>query len=277
MDVRASARARGSDCVCAVPRAESTPAVSPVRGPGSPRRRTVLPGGRSRALPARPPPAAAADGEDTEARGRGCSAGRRADGRLPPQCQALSAERVDAGGRSRRSLVPLPPAARGPGSCADMKFGCLSFRQPYAGFVLNGVKTLDTLWRPLLSSQRHRTLAVHIAHRDWEDAAWRELLGERLGMSAAQIQALLQAGEKFGRGVIAGLVDVGDTVLCPEDLSADELVELENQAVLTGLQHKYLTALANPRWLLEPVPRRGGRDVFQVDIPEHLIPLGQEA
>ncbi|XP_020935634.1 protein CXorf40A-like isoform X3 [Sus scrofa] len=222
MDVRASARARGSDCVCAVPRAESTPAVSPVRGPGSPRRRTVLPGGRSRALPARPPPAAAAD------------------------------------------------AARGPGSCADMKFGCLSFRQPYAGFVLNGVKTLDTLWRPLLSSQRHRTLAVHIAHRDWEDAAWRELLGERLGMSAAQIQALLQAGEKFGRGVIAGLVDVGDTVLCPEDLSADELVELENQAVLTGLQHKYLTALANPRWLLEPVPRRGGRDVFQ-GLP--LVPL----
>ncbi|XP_047620582.1 protein EOLA1-like isoform X2 [Phacochoerus africanus] len=168
-------------------------------------------------------------------------------------------------------------AARGPGSCADMKFGCLSFRQPYAGFVLNGVKTLETRWRPLLSSQRHRTLAVHIAHRDWEDAAWRELLGERLGMSAAQIQALLQAGEKFGRGVIAGLVDVGDTVLCPEDLSADELVELENQAVLTGLQHKYLTALANPRWLLEPVPRRGGRDVFQVDIPEHLIPFGQEA
>uniref|UniRef100_A0A8D1M3W0 ASCH domain-containing protein n=2 Tax=Sus scrofa TaxID=9823 RepID=A0A8D1M3W0_PIG len=95
-------------------------------------------------------------------------------------------------------------AARGPGSCADMKFGCLSFRQPYAGFVLNGVKTLETRWRPLLSSQRHRTLAVHIAHRDWEDAAWRELLGERLGMSAAQIQALLQAGEKFGRGVIAG-------------------------------------------------------------------------
>ena len=66
-------------------------------------------------------------------------------------------------------------------------------------------------------------------------------------------------------------------MLCPEDLSADELVELENQAVLTGLQHKYLTALANPRWLLEPGPRRGGRDVFQVDIPEHLIPLGQEA
>ena len=85
-----------------------------------------------------------------------------------------------------------------------MKFGCLSFRQPHAGFVLNGVKTLETRWRPVLSGHRHRTLAVHIARRDWEDAAWRELLSERLGMSPAQIQALLRDGEKFGRGVIAG-------------------------------------------------------------------------
>ncbi|XP_064338822.1 protein EOLA1 isoform X1 [Camelus dromedarius] len=157
-----------------------------------------------------------------------------------------------------------------------MKFSCLSFRQPYAGFVLNGVKTLETRWRPLLSGHRHRTLAVHIAHRDWEDTAWRELLVERLGMTPAQIQALLQDGEKFGRGVIAGLVDVGDTLLCPENLGPEEAVELENRAVLTNLQQKYLTTLSNPRWLLEPVPRRGGKGIFQVDVPKHLIPFGQE-
>ncbi|XP_057575346.1 protein EOLA2 isoform X1 [Hippopotamus amphibius kiboko] len=157
-----------------------------------------------------------------------------------------------------------------------MKFGCLSFRQPYAGFVLNGVKTLETRWRPVLSGHRHRTLAVHVARRDWEDAAWRELLVERLGMSPAHVQALLRDGEKFGRGVVAGLVDIGDTLLCPEDLGPDEVAELENQAVLPSLQHKYLTALTNPRWLRQPVPARGGKDVFQVDIPEHLIPLGQE-
>ncbi|XP_014411612.1 protein CXorf40B homolog isoform X1 [Camelus ferus] len=158
-----------------------------------------------------------------------------------------------------------------------MKFSCLSFRQPYAGFVLNGVKTLETRWRPLLSGHRHRTLAVHIAHRDWEDTAWRELLVERLGMTPAQIQALLQDGEKFGRGVIAGLVDVGDTLLCPENLGPEEVVELENRAVLTNLQQKYLTTLSNPRWLLEPVPRRGGKGIFQVDVPKHLVPFGQEA
>ncbi|KAM9042040.1 protein EOLA2 isoform 4-T12 [Megaptera novaeangliae] len=152
-----------------------------------------------------------------------------------------------------------------------MKFGCLSFRQPHAGFVLNGVKTLETRWRPVLSGHRHRTLAVHIARRDWEDAAWRELLAERLGMSPAQIQALLRDGEKFGRGVIAGLVDIGDTFLCPENLGADEAAELENQALLPNLRQKYLTALANPRWLLQPVPRRGGKDVFQVQFADESL------
>ena len=38
-----------------------------------------------------------------------------------------------------------------------------------------------------------------------------------------------------------------------------------------------MTALANPRWLLQPVPGRGRKDIFQVDIPQHLIPFGQEA
>ncbi|KAB1253406.1 Melanoma-associated antigen 8 [Camelus dromedarius] len=60
-------------------------------------------------------------------------------------------------------------------------------------------------------------------------------------------------------------------------LGVRRVVELENRAVLTNLQQKYLTTLSNPRWLLEPVPRRGGKGIFQVDVPKHLIPFGQEA
>ncbi|XP_033056954.1 protein CXorf40A-like isoform X2 [Trachypithecus francoisi] len=162
-----------------------------------------------------------------------------------------------------KQVLSAAPGHRRPAALAKMKFGCLSFRQPYAGLVLNGVKTVETRWRPLLSSQRNRTIAVHIAHRDWDDDAWQELLVERLGMTPAQIQALLRKGEKFGRGVIAGLIDIGETLQCPEDLTPDEVTELENQAVLTNLKQKYLTVISNPRWLLEPIPRKAGKDVFQ--------------
>ena len=74
-----------------------------------------------------------------------------------------------------------------------------------------------------------------------------------------------------------GLLETGDTLLCPENLDANEVEELENQALLPDLQQKYLTVLAKPHWLLQPIPGRGGKDIFQVDIPEHLIPFGQEA
>uniref|UniRef100_A0A9L0K894 ASCH domain-containing protein n=1 Tax=Equus asinus TaxID=9793 RepID=A0A9L0K894_EQUAS len=147
-----------------------------------------------------------------------------------------------------------------------MKFSCLSFRQPCAGFVLNGVKTMEIRWHPLLNSH--------------QDAAWRELLVERLGKTPAQIRQALVCGRKNVSGLhplCTGLVDIGETLQCPENLAPDEVVELENQAVLTNLKQKFLTVLPNPRWLLEPIPRKGGKDVFQVDLPEHLIPLGEEA
>uniref|UniRef100_A0A8C2RB64 ASCH domain-containing protein n=1 Tax=Capra hircus TaxID=9925 RepID=A0A8C2RB64_CAPHI len=150
-----------------------------------------------------------------------------------------------------------------------MKFGCLSFRQPY------GVKTVEMWWRPVLCGQ-HSTLAVHIRHWDWEEVDWQKLLEQRLGMSPAQIQALLQDREKSGHGVIACLVDIGVTLLCPENLGPDEVEELENQALLPDLQQTY-TALANPHWLLQPAPGRAGKAIFQVDIFEHLIPFGQKA
>ncbi|XP_068871555.1 protein EOLA1-like isoform X2 [Aphelocoma coerulescens] len=159
-----------------------------------------------------------------------------------------------------------------------MKFGCLSFRQPYAGLLLNQVKTVETRWRPLLAVYKNRTIAIHIAVKDWEDDTWREIILNRLGMTPKQLQALLDEGEKFGRGVIAGLIDVGETSLYPENLPPEEILELENKAVLSNLEQKYLTVVSNPRWLLEPIPARGRKGVWQVDIPEELIPseLGQE-
>ncbi|XP_008562542.1 PREDICTED: protein CXorf40B-like [Galeopterus variegatus] len=157
-----------------------------------------------------------------------------------------------------------------------MKICCLSFRQIYAGFVLNGVKSLETCSCRLLGSQQNHTIGIHIAYRDWEDDTSRELLQGRLRMTPAQIQALLREWEKFGRGVVAGLIDIGESLECPENLASEEDVELEIQIILTNLQQKYLTVISNPRWLLEPLPSKGAKDIFQVDIPERLIPLGQK-
>ncbi|KAM9769086.1 protein EOLA1 isoform 1-T2 [Menidia menidia] len=165
----------------------------------------------------------------------------------------------------------------------------LSFRQPYAGLVLAGLKTLESRWRPLLAPLEGRTLAVHVAWRDWEDPDqdpdqdpdWRVLL-VRMGFSKTQIRELLESGERYGRGVVAGLVDVGRTWLCPPaqggavldlDLDPDQdLRVLQGRAVLTHLGGKFLTQLSRPRWLRAPLACRGGRDLWALDIPPELLP-----
>ncbi|XP_018962696.1 protein EOLA1 [Cyprinus carpio] len=154
----------------------------------------------------------------------------------------------------------------------SLEVACLSFRQPYATLVLNGVKTVESRWRPLLAELRNCTLAVHIAQKSWEGEDWRLILTERLGMTAVQTEQLLESGERFGRGVIAGLVDVGETWCCPEDIPCEEMRELETAACLTELKMKYLTRLSNPRWLNEPIYSRGHKDVWTVHIPVHLLP-----
>ncbi|XP_067327803.1 protein EOLA2 isoform X2 [Anolis sagrei] len=156
-----------------------------------------------------------------------------------------------------------------------MKFPCLSFRQPYAGLVLNGVKTIETRWRPVLAEHQARTLAVHIAVKDWDDETWKDILTERLGMTHSRVQELVDDGERFGRGVVAGLIDIGETWLCPPRLPPADLLALENKAVLSGLEEKYLTVVSNARWLVEPLPARGHKEIWQVDIPEELIPSSE--
>ncbi|XP_015263864.1 PREDICTED: protein CXorf40A homolog isoform X2 [Gekko japonicus] len=124
----------------------------------------------------------------------------------------------------------------------------------------------------MLAEYKSCTLAIHIAFKDWDDITWKDFLRNRLGMTSPEIEELLYEGEKFGRGVIAGLIDIGETSQCPENLSPEDRLDLENKALLLGLEQKYLTVISNPRWLLEPIPTRGHKDVWQVEIPDELIP-----
>lgn len=55
-----------------------------------------------------------------------------------------------------------------------------------------------------MAEMKNCTLAIHIAQKDWECDEWRDMLVGSLGMDDRQIQELLDSGERFGRGVVAG-------------------------------------------------------------------------
>lgn len=90
-------------------------------------------------------------------------------------------------------------------------------------------------------------------------------------MKQSEVEELLESGERFGRGVVAGLVDVGETWFCSEDVSAEQMRELEKAACLRGLAEKHLTRLSRPRWLTEPLYSRGHKDLWMVKIPARLL------
>lgn len=99
----------------------------------------------------------------------------------------------------------------------SLQVRCLSFRQPYAGLVLDGVKTVESRWRPVLGPMENQTLGVHVAQRTWEGDEWWAVLRNLLGRDQDQIQALLESGERLGRGVVAGRTPVvgGLWSMCP--------------------------------------------------------------
>ncbi|KAJ3592878.1 hypothetical protein NHX12_005216 [Muraenolepis orangiensis] len=54
-----------------------------------------------------------------------------------------------------------------------------SSRKPYAGLVLSGLKSVESRWSSVLSGLEDRTLAVHVARRDWEEGGWASLLASQ--------------------------------------------------------------------------------------------------
>ena len=50
----------------------------------------------------------------------------------------------------------------------------------------------------------------------------------------------------------AGLVVIGGTLLCLENLGPNQVQELENQALLPKLEQKYLTVLTTPAGCCSP-------------------------
>ena len=82
---------------------------------------------------------------------------------------------------------------------------CVSFRQPYASLILNGVKTVESRWTAMFSSVRQKIVAVHVAWRQWEGSEWNVILKEQ-GMTDEQIAQLTALPNGMMRGQVVGKV-----------------------------------------------------------------------
>ncbi|XP_071807767.1 protein EOLA1-like [Asterias amurensis] len=148
-------------------------------------------------------------------------------------------------------------------------YPCISARQPYAGLILNGLKTIETRWTPVFEKLEGRTVAIHVAWKDWDGEEWRTMLQMEHG--EGKINQFIKDGEKHGRAVVAGLVDIGETWQCSAVGDEDQITEWEKNSLLRPLHEKYLTRLSNPRWLKRPLQVRGQRGIWEVNIPLNFL------
>ena len=81
---------------------------------------------------------------------------------------------------------------------------CVSYRQPYAALVLNGVKTIESRWSPIYSEVCEKTVAVYVTWKEWEGVEWRDVLKER-GMSNEEITEVSALAYGMMRGQVVGM------------------------------------------------------------------------
>jgi activating signal cointegrator 1 len=132
---------------------------------------------------------------------------------------------------------------------------CLSVRQPWATFILRGVKRFETrTWR----TDYRGPLAIH---------AGRQLDDNILRLCARPLfRQLLQAGgfasmTGLPRGYVLGFVDLVDCLVVPCAGLSEALVE---QALGDFTPGRFAWQLANPRALARPLRLTGQLSLFDI-------------
>lgn len=84
-------------------------------------------------------------------------------------------------------------------------------------------------------------------------------------------RACFTKGKNLREGLITGFADMMENFTGTENLTPDWILELENKTVWTNLKQENLTAISNPRWLLELICKKDER-IYS----KELSRLGQE-
>jgi hypothetical protein len=142
-----------------------------------------------------------------------------------------------------------------------MLLKCLSIQQPFANWVMWGRKPVENRGRTWLKD------------RDWQ----REgpvLLGIHASRRLTSLNEIPVLGwwkdpAEWPVGVVLGVVDVR-TICCPDDLPAD----VQGDPHVIDDAENWCWVLDNPRALKEFVPAPGQAWLFNVNVPDKLLPAG---
>lgn len=171
-----------------------------------------------------------------------------------------------------------------------VRLPCFSMNQPFAGLVAYGVKTLETRNSTVFSKLEGRKVLLHVGRRTYPDGGkHREILarggfygggGESaeaydpvMPLDGATLDRVVALPAAFSRGSVVAVLEMGGTVY-EESLAARSSPAIQRRACATGADMgRYLTEVKSAQWLTRPIPMRGKPGVFDVEVPESVLPV----
>lgn len=146
-----------------------------------------------------------------------------------------------------------------------MRLKCISIQQPWADLILNGTKRVENRNRAWAAAQNSIKsgekvqLGIHASSR----------LSNELEEERHRLAPKWSEPDGSAYGALVGLVDLIN-ICRPDDLPA----RLQSHK-FTDKESEWCWTLANPRRLLEPFHARGNAWLFNVDVPQRLLPSVQ--
>ena len=146
-----------------------------------------------------------------------------------------------------------------------MRLKCISIQQPWADLILDGSKRVENRSRTWKAAQNHLKSGAKVQlgiHASSSLSVWNELEKEERYRLAPK----WSEDDSSASGAVVGLVDLID-ICRPKQLTA----RLQTHK-FTDDKYEWCWVLANPRRLLEPFQARGNAWLFNVDVPQRLLP-----
>lgn len=141
---------------------------------------------------------------------------------------------------------------------------------PFASLLLNGVKQIETRKTGVLSATGTGPCLLHIGRTLWPDQAYKEELWN-LGIPEDKWEELTNPRPGFERGVIAGIVELGETTLGTEAELSDPETRLKVVARRENMG-KFLTPVKRAEWLARPIQAGGRPGVWHTTVWRDALP-----
>lgn len=157
---------------------------------------------------------------------------------------------------------------------SNIQVKVFSMSMPFAAFLMNGVKTLETRKNPMFEHCKPGSkLLIHVGQRDFDDKNRHFQILEQKGLKDEQIHQLKSMPRGFTKGTIVGICEVGKTYELSLGQRCDPLVE--EQVLAFGADSgKIVTEIRRVEFLKQPLRSRGKPGIFSISIDPSILPDG---